>query len=216
MIQLSGLRLFRVKTIGEGQERHIPILRTTLNLTVGQIHVLGVSSMQGGAKALVMVFQRRSNDRFPLPGRRARWERPDGDLRCRGWGGLKRILQDRGYHVLSIKAKSWLSFDVLARKEKLPTEAFLIFNQELAALLKAGLPLLNCLEVLAERRQDKLLRRILAEVIAKIRSGESLSDAFASYGDLFPKLYATTLRSGNGAASWKRSSAGSSSTRRSS
>ena len=57
MIQLSGLRLFRVKTIGEGQERHIPILRTTLNLTVGQIHVLGVSSMQGGAKALVMVFQ---------------------------------------------------------------------------------------------------------------------------------------------------------------
>lgn len=57
MVQLSGMGLFRVKVIGEGQERLIPVLRTTLNLTVGQTHVLGVSSSQGGAKALVMVFQ---------------------------------------------------------------------------------------------------------------------------------------------------------------
>ena len=126
---------------------------------------------------------------------------PDGSVRTETFAAedaaaLKRVLQDRGYHVLSLKARSWLSFDFLARKEKLTTESFLIFNQELAALLKAGLPLLNCLEVLAERQQDPLLRRILTEVIAKIRSGESLSDAFVSYGDLFPKLYSTTLRSG--------------------
>lgn len=57
MVQLSGLRLYRVKGLGEGQERLVPVLRTTLNLTVGQTHVLGVSSSQGGAKALVMVFQ---------------------------------------------------------------------------------------------------------------------------------------------------------------
>lgn len=58
MIQLSGLRLFRVaKALGGGEERLIPVLRTTLNLTVGQTHVLGASAMQGGAKALVMVFQ---------------------------------------------------------------------------------------------------------------------------------------------------------------
>lgn len=126
---------------------------------------------------------------------------PDGSVRTEVFAAedaasLKRSLQDRGYHVLTLKARSWLSPDLFVRKDKLPTEAFLIFNQELAALLKAGLPLLNCLEVLSERQQDKLLRRILAEVIAKIRGGEALSDAFASYGDLFPKLYATTIRSG--------------------
>ncbi len=126
---------------------------------------------------------------------------PDGSVRTETHSAenaeaLKQALQDRGYHLLSLKARSWLSLDFLARRDKLSTEAFLIFNQELAALLKAGLPLLNCLEVLSERQQDKLLGRILAEVIARIRGGESLSDAFASYGDLFPKLYATTLRSG--------------------
>jgi type IV pilus assembly protein PilC len=126
---------------------------------------------------------------------------PDGSVRTETFSAedaasLKRTLEDRGYYVLSLRARRWLSFDILARRAKLPTEAFLVFNQELAALLKAGLPLLNCLEVLSERQQDPLLRRVLTEVIAKIRSGESLSDAFASYGDLFPKLYATTLRSG--------------------
>jgi hypothetical protein len=57
MIQLAGLRLFRVKGAGEGKERLIPVLRTTINLTVGRTHVLGASAMQEGSKALVMVFQ---------------------------------------------------------------------------------------------------------------------------------------------------------------
>jgi hypothetical protein len=57
MIQLSSLRLFRVKPAGNGQEQLVPVMRTTINLTVAQTHVLGVSTAQGGAKALVMVFQ---------------------------------------------------------------------------------------------------------------------------------------------------------------
>lgn len=57
MIQLAGLRLYRVKALAGGQERLIPVLRTSINLSVGQTHVLGASSSQGGSKALVMVFQ---------------------------------------------------------------------------------------------------------------------------------------------------------------
>jgi hypothetical protein len=57
MVQLSGLRLFRVRPAGNGQEQLVPVMRTTINLTVAQTHVLGVSTAQGGAKALVMVFQ---------------------------------------------------------------------------------------------------------------------------------------------------------------
>jgi type IV pilus assembly protein PilC len=127
---------------------------------------------------------------------------PDGAARTEVFtapdaGALKKSLQEKGYYILSIRKKGLLSSDVLFRKrEKITTETFMIFNQELAALLKAGLPLLGSLEVLAERQQDRLLQRILLEIIAKIKGGESLSDAFASYGDLFPKLYATTLKSG--------------------
>jgi hypothetical protein len=57
MIQLSGLRLSRVRTGADGQERFHLLLRTSINLTLAQIHVLGASSSDKGGKALVLVFQ---------------------------------------------------------------------------------------------------------------------------------------------------------------
>jgi len=57
MIQLSGLRLSRIKTQGDAQERLFPLLRTSINLTLAQTHILGASSSESGGKALVLIFQ---------------------------------------------------------------------------------------------------------------------------------------------------------------
>jgi len=57
MIQLSGLRLSRVRTGADGLERFHILLRTSINLTLSQTHVLGASSSDKGGKALVLVFQ---------------------------------------------------------------------------------------------------------------------------------------------------------------
>jgi type IV pilus assembly protein PilC len=73
---------------------------------------------------------------------------------------------------------------------------FLVFNQEMIALLKAGLPVVRAFELLLERQRNPTLRRVLSEVRERINSGASLSEAFAEQGDLFPRLYATTLRAG--------------------
>jgi type IV pilus assembly protein PilC len=73
---------------------------------------------------------------------------------------------------------------------------FLLFNQELAALLRAGLPILTSLDILTERRKNPTFKKALLEVRAKVRGGSALSEAFAEQGDLFPKIYCSTLASG--------------------
>ncbi|MEE9219530.1 MAG: type II secretion system F family protein [Acidobacteriota bacterium] len=73
---------------------------------------------------------------------------------------------------------------------------FLIFNQELAALVHAGLPIVSCLDIIIERRKNPVFRKALRDVRDQVRSGAALSEAFGSQGDLFPSIYASTLASG--------------------
>jgi len=73
---------------------------------------------------------------------------------------------------------------------------FLVFNQELVALLKAGLPIVNGLDILLERQQNARFKAILKDVRDQLVSGVALSDAFLSHGDVFPLLYATSLKAG--------------------
>lgn len=93
---------------------------------------------------------------------------------------------------------------------------FLVFNQELVALLKAGLPVVSGLDILLERQKNPHFKRILVDVKEQLVAGTALSDAFLSHGDAFPRLYATSLKAGERSGRSRRSFAGSSATRRSS
>ncbi|MDY7091750.1 MAG: type II secretion system F family protein [Acidobacteriota bacterium] len=113
---------------------------------------------------------------------------------------LRAELERRGYHVFSVRrggALNRLSWRGLGRsRKKVSTDRFLIFNQELAALLRAGLPLMQALDMMLERMRDPDFRPVLEDIRNRVRSGENLSDAFASYGDVFPRLYPSTLKAG--------------------
>lgn len=82
------------------------------------------------------------------------------------------------------------------RRGRVRIHEFLVFNQELVALLKAGLPVVAGLEILLERQKNPDFRRILVDVKEQLVSGTALSDAFLSHGDAFPRLYATSLKAG--------------------
>ncbi|MEM6456158.1 MAG: type II secretion system F family protein [Acidobacteriota bacterium] len=111
---------------------------------------------------------------------------------------LRRELERRGMEIFEIKPKglSLLRRAGARQRPRISTEAFLAFNQELAALLRAGLPLLQGLEMIGERVEDVAFRQVLNEIRDRVKSGEELSEAFASFGDLFPPLYASTLKAG--------------------
>jgi type IV pilus assembly protein PilC len=116
---------------------------------------------------------------------------------------LRHELEEKGLFVLSLQPKHTIAGVSL----KLPTRhainirEFLVFNQELATLLKAGMPLVQSLDLLKRRVASPTFRRVLDDVHEKVRSGTALSDAFGAHGDLFPRVYTASLlageRSGN-------------------
>jgi type IV pilus assembly protein PilC len=111
---------------------------------------------------------------------------------------LRADLAQREYLVLALRRKSGLGAllpDFRGRRS-IRMKEFLLFNQELVALLKAGLPILAGLDILLERRKNPVFRKALAEIRDQVRGGASLSEAFDAQGDLFPKIYSSTLASG--------------------
>ncbi|MEO8502750.1 MAG: type II secretion system F family protein [Acidobacteriota bacterium] len=113
---------------------------------------------------------------------------------------LRGDLLRRGLHVFEVRRKGFiprLALPAFARRTKrVPIETFLVFNQELAALLRAGLPLLQAIDLMLERLRDPVFRAVLTDIRDRVKSGEDLSQAFAAYGDTFPPLYASSLRAG--------------------
>jgi type IV pilus assembly protein PilC len=112
--------------------------------------------------------------------------------------GAARIeVERRGGHVFEIRRRGLSLVGGGARRRgRLKMADFLIFNQELIALLKAGLPVVRSFEILLERQKSPVLRRVLTDVRERVNSGSSISDAFAEEGDLFPRLYWTSLKAG--------------------
>ncbi len=109
---------------------------------------------------------------------------------------LRARFTQAGYYVYSVKAKSVLG----AGKKKVKLETFLIFNQQFLTLIKAGLPILGSLELLGRRQKLPHFRAQLEDVATRVKTGESISQAFEAQGG-FPVVYTTTLlageRSGN-------------------
>jgi type IV pilus assembly protein PilC len=111
---------------------------------------------------------------------------------------LRRELEDKGLYVLSLQPKGSLGGLSLPvrRRPGIPTADFLVFNQELATLLKAGMPLVQSLDLLRRRVAAPAFRAVLDDVHERVRAGTALSDAFGVHGALFPSVYTASLLAG--------------------
>lgn len=104
----------------------------------------------------------------------------------------------QGFLVYSVKPKgqiAGLSANIGGSRKKLDVEKFLIFNQQFVTLIKAGLPILKGLDLLAERLTDPKLKPHVIAVRDEVRHGSLLSEAFAKQG-IFPTVYVTSVLAG--------------------
>lgn len=106
-------------------------------------------------------------------------------------------LAAQGFLVYSVKPK-----DLGARlrgatgsRGRVNLEKFLIFNQQFVTLVKAGLPILKCLDLLSDRLTDEKLGPYIGAVRDDVKTGTGLSDAFAKQG-VFPPIYVTSVLAG--------------------
>ncbi len=110
---------------------------------------------------------------------------------------LRQDLERKDYLIFSVRKKSaGLRLLPVFGRKKVKMKDFLIFNQQLAALIQAGLPIVSSLDVLLERRKSPVFRKALADIREQVKAGAALSEAFDSQGDLFPKIYSSSLASG--------------------
>jgi|SRR5687768_5937502 len=111
---------------------------------------------------------------------------------------LRREFEEKGLYVLAIQRAGALGLASLGigQRRRIPTREFLVFNQELATLLKAGMPLVQSLEILRRRVTNPVFKSVLDDVYDRVRSGTALSDAFESHGGLFPGVYTASLLAG--------------------
>src|SRR5690349_10172078 len=110
---------------------------------------------------------------------------------------LRRELEDKGLHVLSLRPRlGFGGISIGGQTRKVSRHEFLVFNQELATLLKAGMPLVQSLDILRSRLTNPVFKSVLDDVYEKVRGGTALSDAFIAHGDLFPNVYTASLMAG--------------------
>jgi type IV pilus assembly protein PilC len=114
----------------------------------------------------------------------------------------ERELRDRfsqqGFLIYSIKPRfegKGVTGALRPSGKKINTEKFLIFNQQFVTLIRAGLPILKALDLLADRLTDPKLSKYINGVREEIRNGALLSDAFAKQG-VFPPIYVTSVLAG--------------------
>lgn len=129
---------------------------------------------------------------------------PSGDVVTRvveaaGANEARIQLERDGFRVFAVKSpRGRLPIAInlgSSRSRGVKQADFLLFNQQLSALLRAGIPVLQSINLLKNRSPSARMREILVDVEERIKNGISLSEAFEAQG-LFPRIYTASLFSG--------------------
>lgn len=113
----------------------------------------------------------------------------------------KKQFEEQGLCVLSVK-RDWKRTEIhlLPFDKKIKEKDFIMFNQELVALIKAGYPIVKSLEIIISRIKNQNLKVLLMAVQNEIRGGKSLSESFAPYEKQFSTVYLASLMAGERSA----------------
>src|SRR6201998_2780550 len=106
-------------------------------------------------------------------------------------------LADRGLYIYSVKSRGGRLVSLIRRssERQIGGSEFLILNQQFNTLIKAGLPILRALDLLADRASSPKLRPLISQIRDRVRAGRSLSEAITEAG-VFSKVYSTAILAG--------------------
>src|SRR5579859_2930325 len=109
-------------------------------------------------------------------------------------GAAHLALRDRGFQPLNvIPKKSILQFELT--KKKVPRKDVMHFSRQLGVFVKAGIPILDALEVITQETTHKAFKRALTEMTAALQAGDTFAVAAAAHPDAFPPYYLGILNS---------------------
>ena len=109
-------------------------------------------------------------------------------------GAAHVALIERGLQPLQVTARqSILKFEIT--KKRVPRQDVMNFTRQLAVFMKAGIPIMEALEVIVEETQDKMLKNVLTDMVASLRAGDTFAAAASAHPEAFPNFYVGILES---------------------
>lgn len=125
-----------------------------------------------------------------------------GDLDAIDLKAARKLVNQRDLTVIEIKEKNNLvDLDAVKRKlhasmNKIKSEEFLIFIQELQTTYAVGIPLLRGLTMIYEQTENPVLREAVAKIMTDVKDGASLTEAFQKQPEVFEPLFVNMVRAG--------------------
>lgn len=111
--------------------------------------------------------------------------------------GLRKHLEEEGYFVFDVRKRPFRFLSGRGiRRRSVKTRALLLFNQEMLVLIKAGMPMLQILDTILQRRDGGPLSVALRQLREDVKGGDALSTALEKHTHVFPNLYIASIRSG--------------------
>jgi type IV pilus assembly protein PilC len=117
-----------------------------------------------------------------------------GSSKAASLAEVRLALHERGLQPMAVREKrSILQLEIT--KDKLPKKELMHFSRQLAVFVRAGIPILEGLSVIAEEASHKVLRRTLGDMQEQLKGGATFAQAAAAHPEAFPDFYVSVLRS---------------------
>lgn len=124
----------------------------------------------------------------------AQGDTTSGVLQARNPAAVRNQLATQNLKVDNIKeSKGFLSLEI--GKQRVRRHDVMHLSRQLSAFVRAGVPILDGLEVIAEESSNTTLRQALYDIADDLRAGAPMSDAFSKHPSVFPRFYVDMLRS---------------------
>ncbi len=134
---------------------------------------------------------------FLWEGQTRKGEKKKGEIEAANEAALRGILRRQGLTSITVKQKPKdLSEYLPFLKQKVKEKEVVIFARIFATMINAGLPLIQCLELLAQQEQNKTFAQIITAVKEDIEGGSTLSDALRKYPNIFDNLFVNLVAAG--------------------
>ncbi|MBD3346920.1 MAG: type II secretion system F family protein [Chitinivibrionales bacterium] len=118
-----------------------------------------------------------------------------GEIQARNKNEVLSLLRKKKLRPLSVKGKPInLNIDIMGGGVKL--QELSRFSRQFAAMASAGLPLVQCLDILAQQTENKILAKAIQQVSGDIQSGNTLADSLSKHPKIFNQLYCNMVAAG--------------------
>jgi type IV pilus assembly protein PilC len=109
-------------------------------------------------------------------------------------GAAHLALVERGFQPLEVtEKKSILSLEIT--KKKVPRKEIMHFSRQMGVFMKAGIPIMEALEVIEQETTEKIMKKVIQEMIEDLRAGDTFAAAASSHPEAFPSFYVGILES---------------------